>query len=45
MATVFHAWLYMVDLQRYRTTLGQRNFIEKVKAPIFLEAILAIEIM
>ena len=31
----------MVDLQRYRATSGERNFI----VPIFLEAVLAIEIM
>ena len=34
----------MVDLQRYRATAGERNFIEQIKAPIFLEAVLAIEI-
>ena len=31
----------MVDLQRYRATSGERNFIERIKAPIFLEAVLA----
>ena len=31
----------MVDLQRYTGTSGERNFIEKIKAPIFLEAVLA----
>ena len=35
----------MVDLQRYRATSGERNFIERIKAPIFLDAVLAIEIM
>ena len=34
-----------VDLQRYRATSGETNFIELIKAPIFLEADLAIEIM
>ena len=34
----------MVDLYRYRATSGERNFIERIKAPIFLEAVLAIEI-
>ena len=35
----------MVDLQRYRATSGERNFIERIKAPIFLQAVLVIEIM
>ena len=35
----------MVDLQRYRATSGERNFIEQIKAPIFLEAVVAIEKM
>ena len=35
----------MVDLLGYRATSGERNFIEQIKAPIFLEAVLAIEIM
>ena len=35
----------MVDLQRYRATSGETNFIERIKAPIFLEVILAIDIM
>ena len=35
----------MVDLQRYRATSGERNFTEQVKAPIFLEAVIAIETM
>ena len=35
----------MVDLYRYRATSGERNFIEGIKAPIFLEAVLAIKIM
>ena len=34
----------MVDLQ-YRATSGERKFIEQIKAPIFLEAVLAIAIM
>ena len=29
----------------YRATSGERNFIELIKAPISLEAVLAIEIM
>ena len=36
---------HMVDLKRCRATSGERNFIEHIKAPIFLEAVLAIEIM
>ena len=35
----------MVDLQRYRAASGERNFIEQIKAPIFLEVVLAIETM
>ena len=35
----------MVDLQKYRGTFGERNFIERIKTAIFLEAVLAIEIM
>ena len=33
----------MVDLERYRATSGEKNFIERIKTPIFLEAVLAIE--
>ena len=36
---------HMVDLWRYRATSGERNFKEQNKAPIFLETVLAIEIM
>ena len=35
----------MADLKRYRATSGERNLIERIKAPIFLEEVLAIEIM
>ena len=35
----------MADLQKYRATSRERNCIEGIKAPIFLEAVLAIEIM
>ena len=35
----------MVDLLRYRVTSGERNFIERIKAPIFIEAVLATEII
>ena len=35
----------MVDLYRYRTISGERNSIERNKAPIILEAVLEIEIM
>ena len=30
----------MVDSHRYRATPEERNFIERIKAPIFLEALL-----
>ena len=32
-----------LDLKRYRATSGERNVVERINAPIFLEAILAIE--
>ena len=35
----------MADLKRYRATSGERHLIERIKAPIFLEEVLAIEIM
>ena len=35
----------IVDLQRYRATFGETNFIKQVKAPIFLEEVSAIGIM
>ena len=35
----------MVALKRYRVTSGERHFIEQVNAAIFLEAVLAIDIM
>ena len=31
--------------QRYRPTLRERNFIERIKTPVFLEAVLPTEIM
>ena len=34
----------MVDLQRYRATSGGRNFIERIKAPIILETVLAVDL-
>ena len=30
-------------IYRYRTTSGERNFTEQIKAPIFLETLLAID--
>ena len=35
----------MVDLYIYKTTWGERNFTEGIKAPILLQAVLAIEII
>ena len=35
----------MVDLYRHRATSGERNLIGCIRAPIFLEAVLAIQIM
>ena len=42
MTTVLHTWLYgrFIQIQSKK----ERNFIERIKAPIFLEAVLAIEI-
>ena len=36
---------HMVELQRYRATPGEKNFLEQIMTPIFLEEVLAIEIM
>ena len=36
---------HMVDLQRCRATSGERNFIERIKDPIFLEAVLATKML
>ena len=36
---------HIVGLQRYRATSGERNFIEQIKVQIFLQEVLAIEIM
>ena len=43
MTTVFHEWSFgrFIEIE----TSGERNFIERIKAPICLEAVLAIEIM
>ena len=35
----------MLDLQKHIATSGERNFIEQIKAPLFSEALLAIEII
>ena len=44
MITVFDTWAYgrYIEIQ---SNLRRRNFIERIKAPTFLEAVLAIEIM
>ena len=34
-----------MDEWQYRATPGEKKFIERIKAPIFLEAVLAIEII
>ena len=34
---------HMVDLERYRATLGEGNFIERISVLIFLEKVLAIQ--
>ena len=38
-------YAYMVDLERYTATAEKKNFIERIKVPIFLKAVLAIVIM
>ena len=35
---------HMIDLQRYKATSEEGKFIERIKALIFLETVLAIEI-
>ena len=35
----------MLDLLRYRATSRARNFIERINVPIFVEAVLAVEIV
>ena len=35
----------MVDLSSHIASSGERNFIDRIKAPIFSEELLAIEIM
>ena len=35
----------IISKKLYRATSGERNFIEQIKSPIFLDAVLAIEIM
>ena len=44
MTKVFHAWSYG-SFMKIRATSGERNFIERTMAPIFLEAVLVIEII
>ena len=36
---------HILDLQKQGATTGERDFIEQIKVPIFLEAALAIEAM
>ena len=36
---------HTVDLQKYRATSAEWNFIEQIKTPISLEVVLAIDIM
>ena len=44
MTTVFHAWLYDRSIE-IQSNLRRKKLIEQIKGPIFLEAVLAIEIM
>ena len=43
MTAVFHARLYGRFMETYSNL--RRNFMEQIKAPIFFETVLAIEIM
>ena len=45
MTTVFHARLYgrFTKIKSKQILIEQINFIEQIKAPIFLEAVLAID--
>ena len=50
MTAVFHAWTYAWTYGRFvyrdtKKTSEERNFIEQIKASIFLETALATEIM
>ena len=36
---------HIVYLLRYKVTSGERNFIERIKAPFFLDAVLATDII
>ena len=42
---VFHAWVYGRFIEIQTATLGEENFIELIKVPVFLKVILAIDIM
>ena len=44
MTKVFHAWLYgrFIDT---KATSGERNFIERLKVQIFLEAVLTMKVL
>ena len=44
MTTVFHTWVYD-RLVEIHSNLRKKNFIKQIKAAIFLEAVLTIEIM
>ena len=44
MRTIFYARPHG-HFHRYRATSGERNFTERIKAPIFLDVVLTIEIM
>ena len=35
----------MVEISRYRATSEGRNFIDQIKAPVFLKAVLGIKII
>ena len=44
MTTVFHAWLYDRSIE-IQSSFRRNNVIAQIKAPIFLEVVLVIEIM
>ena len=44
MTAVFHAWPYGGFIEIERNLRRKKEFMERIKAPILLEAVLAIEI-
>ena len=45
MTAVFHAWPFGRFIEIQSNLSRKKNFIEWIKAPIFLEAVLVVEMM